>query len=363
MKILNLIFLFILCVGLFIIPATAQSTSNFFDQANQDSVQKNIISQYEKSGLRVKSYWRLLNNKTEKQIYFLFVSIKSLKQKGIRTNSKAEAVPVYVKNDLGSYEPVLVENKGKFNIPVGQYASVGGFIVTNDGFIATSRWAATPWNSAVRFDKNSIPAGIIMSADFKHILSIDAPPPTDWIPSRTKPQRGIIGKLGIKANFNYENTKNETELKVLANEVDKSMEAKLVSTSNQHDIGLIKVNPSVKLNTSELYDNYDFLKKGSTDNFILFADLQGNLEVMKTLVNTTYSDEMGNTIQLANNFSAAEKEKEEMAQTMFSVFGNGSSGNPVFDGKGRVIGMYLGYNEKNHTHNVIPIRFVKELLN
>jgi len=361
MKNLNRIFLFILCVGLFIIPATAQSASNF-DGDTQNSIQQNIISQYEKSGVRVKSYWFFMNTKTNEPFFFLFVPVKNLKQKGIQVNSQSEAVPVYVETDNGSYEPILVENKGKFNEAVGQIASVGGIAVTNDGFIATSSWVVAPWNSAARFGKNNFPNGIVVSADLKRIVNVDAPPPTNWIPSKTKSQRGMIANLGIKANFNRENTINKIELEVSTIKSVKSLPAQLVSTSDKHDVGLIKVNPSVEFNTLELYDNYDILKKDSADNFIIHVDLQGNFEAMKTLVSTTSSDEMGNTIQLINNFSDSEKDKKEVTQAMFTVFGNGSSGNPVFDSKGRVIGIYLGYNENNHTHNVIPIRFVKELM-
>lgn len=362
MKNLNRIFLFIICVGLFIIPATAQSVSNF-DATNLESVQKNIISQYEKSGVRVKSYWFFMNTKTNEPFFFLFVPVKTLKQKGIQVNSQAEAVPVYVETDNGSYEPILVANKSKFNEAVGHIASVGGLPVTKDGFVATSSWVIAPWNAAVRIGNYSVPNGIVVSADLKRVVNVDAPPPTNWIPSKTKAQRGTIANLGIKADFNPENTRNKIELEVATSAPGKSLPAQLVSTSNKHDVGLIKVKPAGELNTFELYDNYDLIKKGSTDNFILHADLEGKLEAMKTLVTATSSDEMGTTIQLVNDFSATEKEKKEMTQRMFTVFGNGNSGMPIFNSKGRVIGMYLGYNDKTHTHNVIPIRFVKELLN
>lgn len=361
MKILNRIFLFILCVGFFIIPATAQTNSNF-NNVEQNSVQQNIISQYERSGVRVKSYWYFINTKTNEPFFFLFVPVKTLKQKGVKINSQAEAVPVYVETENGSYEPILVANKGKFNQAAGHIASVGGVAVTKDGFIATANWAIAPWNSPARFGKNSVPNGIVVSADLKRIVNFDAPPPTNWIPSKTKTQRGTIANLGIKIDFNSEYSMNKIELEVLAYQQDKSLPAQVVSTSNKHDVGLIKVNPAGELNTFELYDNYDLLKKDSADNFIIHADLDGTLKVMKTLVKTNYSDEMGKMIQLVNNFSDTEKAKKDTYQKMLSVFDNSGCGIPVFDSKGRVIGMYLSYNEKTQTHNVIPIRFVKELL-
>lgn len=359
MKKLNQIFLFMFCVSLLVIQAAAQ-TNSVNNATNQDSVSQNILNQYEKSAVRIKRHWKLINNNTGRQVYFLYVSVKSLKQKGIPTKSKAESVPVYVENDLGSYEPVLVEDKGQFNIPVEESVSAGGFVVTTDGFIMTSRWVAAPWDSVMRYDGTSIPSGIIMSADLKRISKIDIPPPVDWIPSRTKSQSGMIGKLGLKANFKNENIGKKMEFSVLFNGKDNPMTANLVATSNKQDVGLIKVDAAKELKALELYDNYDFLQKGSTDNFIVFSEKNG-LTIMKKSVSTTHSDEMGDTIQLPDNFGTEEK-VGEASRAFLATFGNSSSGNPVFDSKGRVIGIYLSYSANNQTHYVVPIRFGKELL-
>jgi hypothetical protein len=359
MQKLNQIFLFILSASLFIIQTAAQSNS-VNDQTNQDAVPQNILDQYEKSAVRIERHWKLINSKTRKQVYFLYVSVKSLKQKGIRTMSQAEAVPVYVENDSGSYEPVMVEDKGQFNVPVEESFSAGGFVVTTDGFIMTSRRVAAPWHSEMSYEGFTIPPGILMSADLKRISQVDISPPVDWIPSQTKSQRGMIGNLGIKANFNFENTKNEIEFKVLAGQVNKSKEATLVMTSDQQDVGLIKVSAPDQLKALELYDNYDLLKKGSTDNFIVFSTKNG-LTIMKKLVNTANSNELGATIQLPDIFGPGEKVREA-ARAFLRTFGNSSSGNPVFDSHGRVIGIYQSYNASDYTHNVIPIRFGQELL-
>lgn len=194
----------------------------------------------------------------------------------------------------------------------------------------------------------------------KKISTVDCSPPVDWIPSRTKPQRGMIANLGIKANFNYENISNKIEIKVAFHKGNE-LEAQLVSSSDQHEVGLIKVKIPAELKAPELYDNYDLLKKDSADNFIVFTEKTG-LTIMKILVNTKYLDEVGNTIQLIDKVSGPKKETAEESRSFFTVFSNSSSGNPVFDSKGRVIGIYLGYNAYNYTHNIVPIRFGKELL-
>ncbi|MBX7172474.1 MAG: hypothetical protein K1X72_16015 [Pyrinomonadaceae bacterium] len=353
MRKINQIFLLLFCFCLCIIQAAAQ-TNSIANETNQNSINQNILSNYEKSGVQVKQHWKLINKYSGKQLYFLYVSVKTLKEKGVKTISQAEAVPVYVETET-SFEPILVENKGQYNVPVEQTVSEGGFVATKDGYIITSLRAAAPWNSGSTYVGTTIPPGIIMSSDLKKIKVVDSTPPVDWIPSHTQPQRGMVGNFGIKANFDYKNTKNETDLSVLIGRSDRPMDAKPIMSSGKEEIGLIKVDLPGELNALELNDNYDSLNKGSADNFIIKKDANG-LKVMKTSVVAKGSFDWGTTIQLGNSFSETEKENKAN-QSLFN------SGNPVFDGKGRVIGIYQSFNSSDQTHFVIPIKFGKELLN
>ena len=375
MKEVNQFFLFILCACFFGIHINAQTGERIGDRAIEAHTRitgaDEITDKFEKSAVSIKGSWRLINPATKKQIYHLYVSRKQLAKAGVKVSGDAEAVPVYVKT-ADEYEPVLVENEGQYNLIVGapNYRGIGA-IVTTDGFILTVRRVVSAWNSVFDFVANA-PKGIVMSADLKQILDTNAPPPLNWIPTKTKPRNGTLGKLNVRIKSSGEYTGVNDSLNVRLPGGDlKWIEARLTQSSTRNDLALIKIDTPQKLTKVEFYDNFDTLKKGQ-NVFIVYADLKdamlGKLTVMTTSVSdiTPQTNEADNVIRLKSTGdifgSPASDPQFPNLREYFKLLSLEWHGSPVFDNQGRITGIYAGYTWETNLHEVVPIRHAGELL-
>ncbi len=375
MKEVNQFFLFILCACFFGIHINAQTGEGIGDGGRAIEAHTRIAGadeitdKFEKAAVSIKGSWRLINSATNKEVYHLYVSRKQLAKAGVKVAGDAEAVPVYVKT-ADEYEPILVEDEGQHNLLVGapNYRGIGA-IVTTDGFILTVRRVVSAWNSVLDFVANA-PKGIVMSADLKQILDTNAPPPLNWIPTKTKPRNGTLGKLNVRIKSSGEYTGVNDSLNVRLPGGDlKWIEARLAQSSTRNDLALIKIETPQKLTKIEFYDNFDTLKKGQ-NIFIAYVNVLSDIKlaVMTTSVSeiTPQTNEADNVIRLKSTGdifgSPASDPQFPNLRGYFKALSLEWDGSPVFDNQGRIIGIYAGYTWETNLHQVVPIRHAGGLL-
>lgn len=370
MKSVYRIFLIILCAASIVTCQTAmqqERVSNVKGPHPNESIlsDEQLIDKFEKSAVSIKGSWRLINSATNKEVYHLYVSRKQLAKAGVKVAGEGDAIPVYVKT-ADEYEPILVEDEGQYNLIVGASYRGTGAIVTTDGFILTVRRVVSPWHSVLDFIENA-PRGIVMSADLKQILDSNAPPPLKWIPTKTKPRSGTLGKLNVRVKSSGEYAgKNDLLYVSLPGGDLKDIKARLIQSSTRNDLALIKIETTQKLTKIELYDNFDTLKKGQ-NVFIVYAD-SSKWAVMTTSVSeiTLQTKETDNVVRLkssGNNFGSPTPDPRfPILRAFFRVLPLERDGSPVFDNQGRIIGIYAGYKPETNLHQVIPIRHAGELL-
>lgn len=335
-----------------------------------------VAEKNSKAVIQIEVAWRLIHPQSKAQAYHLFVPTQTVAKLGGRITTNSPAVPVYVKTD-NSYEPLLVEDKGQFNSPIGSVHSGTGFIVSADGFILTNRHVAATWKTSYMFPENT-PKGIVLSADLNQVLSTEADPPGDWVPSNSKGQGGMLGKLNLRVKSSSDYTGVNDKLEVALPGRDRRMNAQLIESSDRHDVAVMKIDKMGDLPKVELFDNYESIKKGEEVIIVGYpgvtAPQYGVVRSQDMFNTTTQVNTIPNptvtVTSVSNILRSNTKDQDNMVisqigdvyQLSTGSTGPGNSGGPVFDMEGRVVGIYFAYKRGADLQYVVPIRYGKEML-
>ena len=334
-----------------------------------------INDKFGKSVVYFEAAWRLINTAEQAQAFHAHLSPAEVK--ALFKADVGAPIPLYVQVDANTIEPVLRYSKGISDRPIGGVHSGTGFIVTNDGFVLTNRHVAAAWMSVYSFPPDT-PPGIVLSGDYRNVVTIGQPPPIDWVPANSQQAGGMLGgRLKVASPAELKGV-NDTLDVTLPNK-ESRMAASLKQISDRHDVALVKIDVPGQLTKAELFDNYDTLKKGEqvvilgypaasprTYGIIKSNDTFNSTTQLKVIPDPTVTlTNIGNIIR----DSGKDDNKRvstigDVIQLATSETGSGNSGGPVFDMQGRVIGIFFAGSNRggvNLTY-AVPIRYGKEFL-
>jgi len=292
-------------------------------------------------------------------------------------------LPVFVPLNQ-QLEPMLTtdDSAGK-NRPIGGSHTGSGFVVSLDGFLLTNRHVAATWLTRYNFPD---PVGVVLQFDekmqVKGVTPIGAQQFPAWVPANA--QLVIQGsfKNGVRflqksvSGKSIEGRNDYLDVTFAKNRV--RIPGKLARVSDQIDVAMVKIDIPKSLRKVDLLDNYDRVKPG--DPIVVL----GYPAVSPVVVGAVQSKDVFNRAMEAKvipdptlsvgNIGRVIRGQAGLTETTYSSFGDvyqltvnstgaGNSGGPVFDGSGRVIGIFTSSaNLDVKVTFAVPIRYGMELM-
>jgi S1-C subfamily serine protease len=306
--------------------------------------------------------------------------------------SNDEFLPVFVPTGQGKIEPVLStsDNEGK-NYPIGGVHGGSGFVVTSDGFVLTNRHVAAAWHSLYGFETEiqKVQFGVLINLQTGERRPFPSQmfPQVAFVPAQAQlllDEKGDLEHINPTPVWNKKLEGRNDVLDVSFPHNRIRIPGKISRISDRMDVAMIKIDTPATLKKVELNDNWDTIKTGdpivvmgypSISQFVApivdvaaSKDILNPAVVQKIVPDPTLST--GNISRIVRgNAVVGEGEHFEgdFYQLTVNSTGHGNSGGPMFDGYGKVIGIFtLGWSEPGGGHvsvsGAIPIRYGIELM-
>ncbi|HVF92303.1 MAG TPA: trypsin-like peptidase domain-containing protein [Blastocatellia bacterium] len=352
----------------------ASDTSRALEEAKAGAPMSaaEIVKNFTNSAVYIEVGWKLIYTPTGGQVYHMYIP-NNFKGKPIVPDGRS-SVATYVMVSQDTIEPYLTTDS-RSGRPIGGEHTGSGFTVTSDGFILTNRHVAATWKTSYQFPDDSTPGVVIQGGTLA--LGQDGNPiliraPQNWVPSGTM-------QAGQKLQGGFEGRNDYLDVTFAKN--DLRIPAKLVRTSDRHDVAMIKIDTPESVNKVELYDNYDVIKPG--DGAIVLGypavsppvygvtksqDVFNRESKIKIVPDPTVS--VGNVGRVIRGSDGTASGKDpiysafgDAYQLTINSTGSGNSGGPVFDDRGRVTGIFFASSRSDAMITfAVPIRYGKELM-
>lgn len=316
--------------------------------------------------------WKLTNTASSEEMYHVYYPIIKGKQiMGYRA--------AYSQNQQGTIVPLLV-TKGDYlkelgnvqGIELDLIASAGsgsGFVVDERGFIATNRHVASNWLTSFQFQQYAFPGVLVAPDQYGQFApawdkTITQEMVGEWVPGNDKRYTGVNTYLDVTFANNSQRTP-----------------AKIVRISSTHDVAMIKIDLPEALPKVELFDSYEEIQPGDPAIVMGYPGIapvqlvlkrsqdvfNTNAEITSVPVPTVSNGNVGRMVRGSEKNSKIDDYKSTFGdyyQLTINSTGGGNSGGPMFDEKGRVVGVYSAgkWEPGTSISFAVPIKYVMELM-
>lgn len=316
--------------------------------------------------------WKLTSTASSEEMYHVYYPV-------VQDKKIVGYQGGYTQNDQGAIVPMLV-TKGDYLKSFGNYdgieldliASAGsgsGFVVDDRGFIATNRHVASNWLTSFRFQDYAFP-GVLIEPNQNGQLApawdkqISREMVGEWVPGNDKRYTGVNTYLDVTFANNSQRTP-----------------AKIVRISSTHDVAMIKIDLPEALPKVELYDSYDEIAPGDATIVVGYPGIapaqlvlkrsqdvfNTNANITSVPVPTISTGNVGRMVRGSEKNSKIDDYKSTFGdyyQLTINSTGGGNSGGPMFDDKGRVVGVFSAGKWEPGTaiSFAVPIKYVMELM-
>jgi serine protease Do len=329
--------------------------------------------------------WKLIHTESRQQVYHHH-----------ECNGK---YPAYLKIKDKYYPWLSLDDENGTNQPIGMSLTGSGFVVTNNGFILTNRHIAAPWRTRylLHFDKPVVFTVDQVNFNTYKILYKKCPDPVSdeekrfieyqltqsedqWVPAN---EALLVKKEKNEYYLQPRNRQFDGHLDLLyvTFRKDKShIPARLVRISDQHDVALLKVDVPGSVEHVAMYDSYNESRPGDVITVLSYPATSPDVTVRtrsQDPFNPSPQDVKVPDITVTNGLigkiiRGEATPKGGAAYDYYSEIGDvfqltvdvgrGSSGGPVFNSHGHVIGIFFASTRDTQIGFAVPIRHGRELI-